>query len=310
MSVRPPLVSLGRWLRDGGYRFVTGTPATHARVNARPGAGEARTLVDVFGWSRRFRPGIVPPTALDWLREAGALAHEGGWLRSRVRFSTLDDALYVHSAFPTAAADAVFFGPDTYRFADFIRHALVTFPVGPRARVVDIGCGSGAGGVVAMRALGGRATLTMTDINATALACAQVNAELAGVRATFRQCDLFAGLEPMDLVVANPPYIADPQARVYRDGGGAIGTGLSVRIAREASAALAPGGTLLLYTGAPVVAGQDTLRASIEHALQDAPVSWTYRELDPDVFGEELEHPAYVAVERIAAVGLVLKRRG
>jgi hypothetical protein len=33
-----------------------------------------------------------------------------------------------------------------------------------------------------------------------------------------------------------------------------------------------------------------------------------YEELDPDVFGDELDRPAYAAVERIAAV-LVTARR-
>ena len=31
-----------------------------------------------------------------------------------------------------------------------------------------------------------------------------------------------------------------------------------------------------------------------------------YEEIDPDVFGEELENPAYAEVERIAAVVLTL----
>ena len=35
---------------------------------------------------------------------------------------------------------------------------------------------------------------------------------------------------------------------------------------------------------------------------------WRYEELDPDVFGEELEVPAYRQVERIAAVLLTLRR--
>ncbi len=43
---------------------------------------------------------------------------------------------------PTAERDAVFFGPDTYRFAIFLRHH-----VQQAARAVDIGCGSGAGGL-------------------------------------------------------------------------------------------------------------------------------------------------------------------
>lgn len=35
----------------------------------------------------------------------------------------------------------------------------------------------------------------------------------------------------------------------------------------------------------------------------------SYDEIDPDVFGEELEQPAYAAAHRIAAVGLVVTRR-
>lgn len=37
--------------------------------------------------------------------------------------------------------------------------------------------------------------------------------------------------------------------------------------------------------------------------------STSYDEIDPDVFGEELEQPAYAAAHRIAAVGLVVTRR-
>ena len=43
------LCRLAEALRDGGYRFVTPTPATHARVNARPTNAWARGLTDVFG---------------------------------------------------------------------------------------------------------------------------------------------------------------------------------------------------------------------------------------------------------------------
>jgi hypothetical protein len=34
-----------------------------------------------------------------------------------------------------------------------------------------------------------------------------------------------------------------------------------------------------------------------------------YREIDPDVFGEELDDPAYRDVDRIALVAVVLTRR-
>jgi hypothetical protein len=36
--------------------------------------------------------------------------------------------------------------------------------------------------------------------------------------------------------------------------------------------------------------------------------NWTYRELDPDVFGEELATPGYESVDRIAAVVLTVTR--
>jgi release factor glutamine methyltransferase len=49
------LQSLAGWLCEEGYRFITVTPATHARVLARD-VRPARDLRDVFGWSRPFRP--------------------------------------------------------------------------------------------------------------------------------------------------------------------------------------------------------------------------------------------------------------
>jgi hypothetical protein len=33
---------------------------------------------------------------------------------------------------------------------------------------------------------------------------------------------------------------------------------------------------------------------------QHSNLSWSYEEIDPDIFGEELEQPAYQHVERIA----------
>lgn len=47
-------------LREGGYRFVAQTPATHARVDSRSENEVARDLADVFGWSRFFADDVVP----------------------------------------------------------------------------------------------------------------------------------------------------------------------------------------------------------------------------------------------------------
>lgn len=294
------LFSLGRALRESGYSFTTITPASHQRVNGRPGAEKARSLRDVFGWSRPFEPALVPEPLLSLLETAGAVEREGPLLRSLVRFSTLDGSLYVHSAFPTDAPDAVFFGPDTYRFLAFLRPH-----VGPARRVVDIGCGTGAGGL-AFAAAAERVTLA--DISARALRFAQVNAALAGFPgAEIIESDVLGSIQgEVDVVLANPPYLVDDDARIYRHGGDALGTALSARIVREAIARLSPGGRLLVYTGAPVVEGRDVFRAAVEPLLESAGARFTYDELDPDVFGEELDRPVYAraGVERIAAVGL------
>ena len=92
------LYRVGAWLRQQNYRFVTVTPATHARVNARPHAGEARSLKDIFGWSRPFRSALLPDEVVQWLQQGGAIGHLGEFLVSRVRFSSLDNGIYLHSA--------------------------------------------------------------------------------------------------------------------------------------------------------------------------------------------------------------------
>ena len=297
------LVSIGRALREAGYSFTTITPASHKRVNGRPGAEVARSLRDVFGWSRPFEPTLLPKPLLSLLEAAEAVEaveRKGPLLRSLVRFSTLGASLYVHSAFPTDAPDAVFFGPDTYRFLAFLRPHI-----GPAKRVVDIGCGAGPGGL-AFAAAAERVTLA--DISARALKLARVNAALAGLPgAEIIESDVLGSVEgEVDVALANPPYLVDDGARIYRHGGDELGSALSTRIVREAIARLSPGGRLLVYTGAPVVEGRDVFRAAVEPLLESAGARFTYAEIDPDVFGEELDRPVYASsgVERIAAVGL------
>ncbi|HEY0203776.1 MAG TPA: SAM-dependent methyltransferase, partial [Acetobacteraceae bacterium] len=115
VSAGAALIRLAQAIRDTGYSFVTPTPATIARVNARPGAEWAADLRGVFGWSRPFRDDVLPTVILRAMQDAAVLAdHPGGGHRSLVRLSTLGGELFLHSAYPTAAADAVFFGPDTY----------------------------------------------------------------------------------------------------------------------------------------------------------------------------------------------------
>ena len=291
-----PLARLGRLLRAGHYRFVTPTPETHRRVVARQ--GRAKDLRGVFGWSLPFERPLLPKEMFDLLGEAGALVEAGaGLFTSAVRYSTIGGLCCVHSAYPTLAADSVFFGPDTYRFASLIESRIIESP----GHVVDVGCGSGAGGLL----LAGRAaSVQLLDINQKALAYAAANAALNGLSAKVAHSDVLAGAQdPIDLVIANPPYLADEQARTYRDGGGPHGTSLSVRIAKEALGRLHTGGRLLLYTATPVVDGEHVLWPELRPLLVER-TTFEYRELDPDVFGEELDRPAYAHAERIAVVAL------
>jgi methylase of polypeptide subunit release factors len=294
------LVDLGRLLDEAGYEFTTVTPETHRRNNARHEAAQARSVRDVFGWSRPFARSVLPAAMIDALERSGRLVEDNGLLRATVRFSSLRDHLYAHSAYPTVDEGAVFFGPDTYRFC-----SLLDAHVKRTDRVVDVCCGSGVGGL----SLVDRADrIVLADINPAALRLARVNAEFARAanRTEVVQGDLFAPVAgDVDLIVANPPYLLDSAHRVYRDGGGSVGEGLAVRIVREGLARLASGGTLVLYTGAPVIDGRDQVRAAIAPFLELGSARWTYFEIDPDVFGEELDQPAYAAVERIAVVAAI-----
>jgi methylase of polypeptide subunit release factors len=242
------------------------------------------------------------------MRLAGVVIHHGEGWRSLVRLSSLDGHLFVHSAYPTLDADAVFFGPDTYRFANAIRSH---FSFGWRTveRAVDIGCGAGPGAVLCALARPAARVLAV-DINDAALRFTRINAALAGA-ANVEPChsNLLTDVQGVfDLMVANPPYLVDPAERAYRHGGGPLGAGLSLAIVDTALERLVHGGTLLLYTGAAIVDGLDAFRAAVEARLRHQDVTWSYREMDPDVFGEELLSGAYAHADRIAAVVLTLTK--
>ena len=304
------LSTLISFLKEEDYEFVTPTPATHSRINRRVGNERARTLTDVFGWSRPFARSLLASSLFGLLRDSAVVFEcEAGW-KSSVRVSTLDGELFLHSAFPTVSPDAVFFGPDTYRFARAIKDNLSSQPCSLR-RALDLGCGSGAGGVVLAKNSSCR-ELILTDINDAALQMTRLNAAAAGVsNVTAMRSDLFANVEGrFDMIVANPPYLNDPLQRAYRHGGGELGSGLSLRIAQSARDRLCPGGTLLLYTGSPIVGGIDRLLQAIEQDFAGYEMPWSYEEIDPDVFGEELETSAYSTVDRIAAVVLTARKPG
>jgi release factor glutamine methyltransferase len=150
---------LGRLLQSLEYRFTTGTPATHQRVLSREPKPLTCDLRDVFGWSRPFRLTDLPPKVGELLEASGFLEDLGGDMRrSGLRFSSLGSLLLAHSAYPTRETHAVFFGPDTYRFC-----RLLSAWAPSVSSAMDIGCGSGAGGLW-LKQLGRCETLLLTDM--------------------------------------------------------------------------------------------------------------------------------------------------
>jgi methylase of polypeptide subunit release factors len=300
------LLDLLRALAAAQYRFVTVTPETHRRVLEREPGRLAQDLRDVFGWNLPFEGGLLPAPVRDALERSGMAEDEGPLLRSRVRVASIDDRLFLHSAFPTDSADSVFFGPDSYRYARFLAAELPR--LGRVSRLVDIGAGSGVGAIMAAAIVpGGR--FTATDINPLALRLARINARHAGVTLeTLEAGGLDAVEGPIDLVIANPPFVADPAGRLYRDGGGMNGAGLSLDWALAAARRIEPGGTILLYTGSAITDGRDALREALAGQLPVLGCSLRYSEIDPDIFGELIAEPGYEEVERVAAVAAVIRK--
>ena len=144
-------------------------------------------------------------------------------------------------------------------------------------------------------------------MNPAALALAAINAASAEVRVETLLSDAIP--RGPQLVIANPPYMIDTLGRAYRDGGDLLGGAVALRWAKQALEGLAPGGSLLLYTGAAYSDGRSPLLDAIAAACAEVGASLELDEIDPDVFGDELDQPGYASVDRIAAVGAVITVR-
>lgn len=264
----------------------------------------------MFGWNFPFEPAACPGAMLDMLEQADVVERDGDLLKSQVRFSSIGDQLFLHSGFPTETHDAVFFGPDTYRFVRALRGVIAQLDDHRPLRVIDVGCGTGAGGLFCARELGSRlAELVLADINPAALRYAAINAALNGIaNVDIVQSDGLASVHgDADLIIANPPYLVDAEQRLYRHGGD-DGIAVAMQFVREALDRLAPGGLLAVYTGTPVRQGKDCFLEAVRPALDARTLSFTYEEIDADVFGDELDRPAYASVDRIAVVFLVVRK--
>lgn len=148
--------------------------------------------------------------------------------------------------------------PETELLVDLGRAAVAGRTA---ARILDLGTGSGCVAVTLALELPG-AEVVAIDVSAAALAVAGANAARLGARVRFLESDWFAALgedERFDLIVANPPYVAegDPHLaegdlRFEPQGAlacGADGLAAIRRIAAAAPQYLAAGGRLWFEHG-------------------------------------------------------------
>ena len=135
--------------------------------------------------------------------------------------------------------------------------ALERLPAEAPLLIADAGTGSGA---IALALAHARpdATVLAVDASADALAVARANAERLRLPVQFAQSDWFSAVPgPFDLIVSNPPYIAerDPHLPALRHEplaalvAGADGLRDLSTIAAAAPTHLVPGGWLLLEHG-------------------------------------------------------------
>ncbi|KYG64823.1 hypothetical protein AZI86_11510 [Bdellovibrio bacteriovorus] len=304
------VIQVGEYLRAQGYEFTTVTPETHRRVLARPFnkmnlEDPKLALREFFGWNRSVKPDVLPMELVSILRNSDLLDSENGKIKSRLRFSTLDKNIYAHSSFPTDQETSVFFGPDSYRFVSFLKRHITS-----GNKVLDIGCGSGVGALSLSDRIDAQA---LCDVSESALVFAKANAILnACPNVEFYQSDVLKNApHGADVLIANPPFIMDEQKRKYRDGGGQYGAEIALKIVQESLGylnRLNHDGILALYTGSCIVNGKDMFLNEVKNIIPPTGYQLSYEEIDPDIFGEEMSQEPYREVERIAAVGLVLRK--
>lgn len=158
--------------------------------------------------------------------------------------------------------------PDTETLVEWALDVLAE--AAPGAQVLDLGTGSGAIALAIARS-GRAARVTAVDASAAALAVATANGAALGLAVRWLHSDWFSALdaERFDVVVGNPPYIAEgdphldalthePQAALVS---GAEGLDALRAIVGRAPGHLLPGGWLLLEHGHEQAAAVQTLLA-------------------------------------------------
>ncbi len=152
-------------------------------------------------------------------------------------------------------------------------------------RVVDLGTGSGIVAIMLAR-LCPMALVSAVDVSVAALEVARANAARHGAQVRFLEGDWYRPLGDacFDLIVANPPYVADGDPHLQQNGlnyepqqaltdGVAAGDGLACirAIVRGAGEHLLPGGWLLMEHGYDQAV---QVRELLKEAMFEEVASW------------------------------------
>ena len=147
--------------------------------------------------------------------------------------------------------------PETELLVDLAKAAVANVAA---PRILDLGTGSGCVAITLALEISA-ATVTAVDVSPAALIMARSNAQRLGARVRFVESDWFAALgdERFDLIVGNPPYIAEgdlhlsegdlrfePETALHC---GVDGLGAISRIVAEAPRHLVQGGRLYFEHG-------------------------------------------------------------
>ena len=173
------------------------------------------------------------------------------WLERRARGEPIAYLLgekEFHGLLLEVGADVLVPRPETELLVDWAAERVPTaLPRGDSAleapmRIVDLGTGSGAI-ALALKKLRPEVEVTASDVSAAALAVARLNAARLGLAIELVESSWWDGLagRRFDVVVANPPYIAENDAHLHA-------------LLHEPRAALTPGGDGLAALRA-IVAG-------------------------------------------------------
>ncbi|HOI11202.1 MAG TPA: peptide chain release factor N(5)-glutamine methyltransferase, partial [Myxococcota bacterium] len=238
-------------------RFLKERGSESPRLDAELLAADALGVRRLDLYLAPERP--LTPAETDALREAIRRRGRGepiAYIRGRRDFFGLEIAVSPAVLIPR---------PETETLVDaaigWVRDRGVAAPV-----IVDVGTGSGAI-ACALAANLPDARIVATDVSTDALAVAARNVATHGLadRVRLVACDLLSGLDDgnaPDLVVSNPPYVAESDRPLMDDGvlrfephgalfSGADGTDATFALIDSARARLRPGGALIVEVGTP-----------------------------------------------------------